>query len=333
MIDVHARPVAAPFQMGHGERASSTAFSRFLESSAPNRNDEPAEAMRPPREESPLQCDESLQNDGCNGQDVGLVADGRNEIVAEAGSGGNSADSSPGFELSDEAAWLSIIHVDQGNRLAGPQYGGEGRAWDSAIDCDGLMPVQDATHLRMHAPGGEEWVFRPWRLHAGSGLSYRGGNGLSCLMDGSGALGLALQAGAGKSSGVFVDAFIEGGSPALRESQPAFSLHGDTVIRSGGGNGADPSDPGACGGRRTGAWVHWSQRMLRWNAGAMDDDGTTAWVRDFFLESDEVPVLVASLRAFSAGQGMSLSRIMINGREAWAAAGYSQHMERGRDGC
>lgn len=80
------------------------------------------------------------------------------------------------------------------------------------------------------------------------------------------------------------------------------------------------------------AWAHWAQRMLRWNAGAMGDESATAWVRDFFLEADEMLSLVASLQAFSAGQGISLGRIMINGREAWAAAGYSQHMERGRDG-
>jgi hypothetical protein len=81
----------------------------------------------------------------------------------------------------------------------------------------------------------------------------------------------------------------------------------------------DPADPLEMGARLPASWIQWSQRLLRWNAGTTDGEGTTAWVRDYSLDPSDVPGLLASLRAVSEQQGLTLHRIMINGHEAWTS--------------
>jgi len=61
----------------------------------------------------------------------------------------------------------------------------------------------------------------------------------------------------------------------------------------------------------------WSERSLRFTP---QRDGTAiAWVRDYRLESREVPRLMEALRGEARAKGVSLSKIMLNGREAWSS--------------
>jgi hypothetical protein len=63
----------------------------------------------------------------------------------------------------------------------------------------------------------------------------------------------------------------------------------------------------------------WSERSLRFTP---QRDGTAiAWVRDYRLESREIPRLMEALRGEAKTKGMSLSKIMLNGREAWSSRG------------
>ncbi len=61
----------------------------------------------------------------------------------------------------------------------------------------------------------------------------------------------------------------------------------------------------------------WSERSLRFTP---QRDGTAiAWVRDYRLESHEMPRLMEALRGEAKAKGMSLNKIMLNGREAWSS--------------
>jgi hypothetical protein len=61
----------------------------------------------------------------------------------------------------------------------------------------------------------------------------------------------------------------------------------------------------------------WSERSLRFTP---QRDGTAiAWVRDYRLESREMPRLMEALRGEAKAKGLLLSKIMLNGREAWSS--------------
>jgi hypothetical protein len=63
----------------------------------------------------------------------------------------------------------------------------------------------------------------------------------------------------------------------------------------------------------------WSERSLRFTP---QRDGTAiAWVRDYRLESREAPRLIEALRGEAKAKGLLLSKIMLNGREAWSSRG------------
>ena len=59
----------------------------------------------------------------------------------------------------------------------------------------------------------------------------------------------------------------------------------------------------------------WSERLVRW----ISDPGqrVTAWVRDYGLESTDMPALIRDLLEHASGQSVQLARIVVNGQECW----------------
>jgi len=338
MIDVRVNPATVPVPIESGQRKPAQDFCRFLESSARERSSEAADAARLPYGEAPGHAPIlPVLNDGC-GKPEGMVAEGECAGVIEVAmddtvAGARSPDLWSVVDAGTVTPSIQTVAVEA--RFAEQEAGYEKGSDGSFAGSGALVSIQDAPQMQMRTgPECEEWVLRPWRLQAGTGLSYRSGNSLPFQMDGNTFAAAADGPSAGEGKASLIGSAGERVWPVLQENLPVVPAHGGAMllIAGNGADGADPYAQAVIGSWNKGAWVHWAQRLLRWNAGATESENATAWVRDFSLEADEMPSLVASLRAFSAGQGISLGRIVVNGREAWAAAGYSQHMERKGDG-
>ena len=193
------------------------------------------------------------------------------------------------------------------------------------------VPAQQIEQpVRVQAQVGadaQEWIIRPWRLQANTGLSFRSSGASNPMGVGDTPLVPAnLRHGTqpGRTT-AGADPREAGGLPArwrtaLRLPIQLEASHGR--IAADEVNGADPVETRS---GQLAALMHWSQRMLRWsggNAGA----GVTAWVRDYALMAGELPVLLEALVAMATEQGISLARIVVNGHEAWSAG--AQHMTR-----
>lgn len=333
MIDVLEKPVAAPPPSGQGQRRPTKNFDSFLGSCLLVGGEANDSACLPHDQNSQLAAAASSAADSIGEQRGGLDAGGHVSDMDGMPSGITDPNSWP----VDDAAVVSLSQQPETGELRHIN----GEKPDGNICIDGSMgnlgsePVRESLRVQVQAGQGcEEWIFRPWRLQAGAGLSYRGENSMQCRMEES-ALSFALNGiDTGRSTVQFVRSDEAPASSTVQKMPLACSARGVPIFAdaSDGAAGADPLSPTNAGSLKRGVWIHWAQRMLRWNAGAGEGEDSTAWVRDFSLEADEMPSLVASLRSFSAGQGISLGRIMVNGREAWAAAGYSQHMERNGNG-
>lgn len=195
------------------------------------------------------------------------------------------------------------------------------------IGQSGSRSADDSGALRLRMPVGSErgeWILRPWRLQADGRLSYRGSVVLPYQVDAKDTTVMSTLAsdrpGMSSTASVAYALF----STSWLDS-PQFPLPAKAVLRNAETEGGDPFVASLSERGYMGAWNQWSQRMLRWKAGLTDGEDAVAWVRDYFLETNEIPGLVASLRAFSTGQGISLGRVMINGHEAWAATDHSRH--------
>lgn len=353
MIDVRVNPATVPVLIESGQRKAAMDFGRLLEPSSPRGSGEAANLARLPYAEEPRHVPMwPVLNDGVGEQEEAGGNDGRMGILEVATSdAATGACSRNAWPVPDVGATKALINAVALEVIPAGQDAGRGRGRscpfvesDGAVLIQGMpdaqvqnaprMQVQDAPHTQVQAGADrEEWIFRPWHLQAGTGLSYRGGNFLS-FPDGNTLIAATNAPSAGQGKAPLIDP--AGGRiwSAPQENLPFFPAHGGAMLLIAGNSadGAKAYAPTAVGSWNKSGWIHWAQRLLRWNADAMEGDDATAWVRDFSLEADEIPSLVASLRAFSAGQGISLGRIVINGREAWAAAGYSQHMERKGDG-
>lgn len=338
MIDVRVNPATVPVPIESGQQKPAQDFRRFLESNARERGSEAADAARLQYGDAPGHAPILPVLNGEFGKPEGMVAEGECAGVIEVAMDDTVAGAhSPDLWLVVDAGTVtpSIKTVAVEARFAEQEAGYEKGSDGSFAGSGALVSIQDASQMQMRTgPECEEWVLRPWRLQAGTGLSYRSGNSLPFQMDGNtfAAAIDGLSACEGKAPSI--GSAGERVWPVLQENLPVVPAHGGAMllIAGNGADGADSYAQAVIGSWNKGAWVHWAQRLLRWNAGATESENATAWVRDFSLGADEVPSLVASLRAFSAGQGISLGRIVVNGREAWAAAGYSQHMERKGDG-
>lgn len=170
----------------------------------------------------------------------------------------------------------------------------------------------------------QDWFIRPWRLQANAGLSFRSDRPSAAAAPASATLlaGAMPRAEHMHAAAAGVAAFDEGSLPARWKNLLRLPVHVESASARMEADGIDASDPAAAKSGEVAAWLHWSQRMLRWNGNAAGAGGVTAWVRDYSLDASEIPALVRSLAALSAEQGFLLERVMVNGHEAWAATGY-----------
>jgi hypothetical protein len=63
---------------------------------------------------------------------------------------------------------------------------------------------------------------------------------------------------------------------------------------------------------------YWTERSLRFTR--QQDGSSVAWLRDFRITSAEAPRLVALALSDAKAKGLKLSRIMLNGQEAWSSS-------------
>jgi hypothetical protein len=68
--------------------------------------------------------------------------------------------------------------------------------------------------------------------------------------------------------------------------------------------------------------VQWSERALRFSRDG--GKGVTAWLRDYRLKESELGQVLGSLTAHTREQGMTLQRIVLNGREVWTSSAHPQ---------
>jgi len=61
----------------------------------------------------------------------------------------------------------------------------------------------------------------------------------------------------------------------------------------------------------------WSERSLRFTR--QPDGGSVAWLRDYRMGKGEASQMVDAILKQASAQGVTLSRIMLNGREAWTS--------------
>jgi hypothetical protein len=67
----------------------------------------------------------------------------------------------------------------------------------------------------------------------------------------------------------------------------------------------------------TSAPAYWSERSLRFTR--QRDGGHVAWLRDFRLSDAEASHLIQFVLQDAKAKGVALSKIMLNGREAWSS--------------
>jgi hypothetical protein len=63
--------------------------------------------------------------------------------------------------------------------------------------------------------------------------------------------------------------------------------------------------------------AYWAERSLRFTRHA--DGKSVAWLRDFRADESELPQLIAMAISDAKAKGLTLSKIMLNGREAWSS--------------
>ncbi len=188
----------------------------------------------------------------------------------------------------------------------------------AAASTEGRAAV--VVRLDAQAPGQREQLLAsPWHLLAGDHLSQMIAGGKRI------ALAIGMQASAAQQPLAGHALFTEGKTAdvdtvdplSMRQPGPMASM------RAGVPAEAFPETEDAIRGTpsrigQSGAFVAWPLRLLRWLADGNQD--ITAWLRDYNLSDSSADAVVRQLRTLSEGQGVRLSRIVLNGRELWRAS-------------
>lgn len=167
-------------------------------------------------------------------------------------------------------------------------------------------------HLR-GAGGEREVVATPWRLMASGHLAQR--------IDGVGALASASPAAATQAAAAGAHAVepADGGatlptlSAGLLQGAPAVALLAAATQASERATGSGAVEHAR---RATSpAASEWRARWMKW----FERDGRdpTVWLRDFRLDDAQAGRVVDDLRTLAREHGLSLDRIVVNGRERW----------------
>ena len=192
---------------------------------------------------------------------------------------------------------------------------------DSAVSIEtGEVPSAGETvvqfHFR-HGPGGLEVVSVPWRLAAHGTLSQRGANEpaawpVATTVPASEQLSGSLRPSSDQAvPGMHAPARLPGMREVLRAT-PIASRHNVA-----GSADLDASPPSLAGSAPAAVARPWLARMVRWLEQKGHDPAV--WVRDYRLEPAEAGELAAALRMQAREHGITLERIVVNGRELWNA--------------
>ena len=167
--------------------------------------------------------------------------------------------------------------------------------------------------FHLHGAGGErEVVVTPWRLIASGHLAQR--------IDGVATLDTAsTPARTNTATGWTTSVANEDGtalptlSAGLMQAGPGAAASvaaTQSAERSVGGGAIEhtrrASSPAAS---------EWLARWMKWFE--RDGHDRTVWLRDFRLDDDQTGRVVDDLRTLAREQGLSLDRIVVNGRERW----------------
>jgi hypothetical protein len=169
-----------------------------------------------------------------------------------------------------------------------------------------------------HRSGSVELIALPWRLVATGQLAHlfashgSAGTAATAQVHAAGARpaipGMAASAFATRSSIEAIDDARVAGDANSRLPASA-ALAAPDSVQSGPEDGAEHASVHGH------AALPWTARLMRWvesNGGA-----ATIWLRDYHLDENGLPHLVASLRAAAGDAGLRLDRIVINGKTQW----------------
>ena len=263
------------------------------------------------------------------------------EAVAAIETAGASGDAAvlaqrriPPIEIPESAALdQAVVTAEKGSLPQPPTVAARPHAPDPVPPGKAMPLVLEASPPHVQEPvllqtrigqDSQDWLIRPWRLQANAGLSFRSDRPSAVVASASATLlaGAMPRADHMRATAAGVVAFDESSLPARWKNLLRLPVHVESASARMEADGIDASGLAEARGGEMAAWLHWSQRMLRWNGNAAGAGGVTAWVRDYSLDASEIPALVRSLAALSAEQGFLLERVMVNGHEAWAATGY-----------
>lgn len=168
-------------------------------------------------------------------------------------------------------------------------------------------------HLR-DANGAQEVVVAPWRLVASGHLAQRiDGAGLPTAMAMPTPFAASAASAVADASALDAGAALptlSAGAARLPVGGVAFAAVAESEDRTRGGGAIEHAR------RATSpAASEWLARWMKW----FERDGRdpTIWLRDFRLDDDQASRVVDDLRSAARELGLSLDRIVVNGRERW----------------
>ncbi len=181
-------------------------------------------------------------------------------------------------------------------------------------------PVNSEVRINKHASavaGDVELVSMPWRLQANAALSYQSNaERLKNTENASNEIGMPPQTTPVRASNKGQLPNTAGYAAASENSEMDKSLAFYRVSEAASALVSVFENARVTRADSRASLVMWPQRVLHWLS---DGDATTAWVRDYTLDSASTGTLVEALRCFSEQQGFTLRRIMLNGHEVWRA--------------
>jgi hypothetical protein len=166
-----------------------------------------------------------------------------------------------------------------------------------------------------HHSGSVELIALPWRLVATGRLAhFVASQGSAGPREPHAAGARSCNAGVAARPSATLPS-IEAVGEALvaeeGEGKPAVSaaLAICDAVESGSDDNAVPAST------QSNAALPWTARLMRWIEA--NDGAATLWLRDYRLEENGIPHLVATLRTAAGEAGMRLDRVVINGRTHW----------------
>jgi hypothetical protein len=168
--------------------------------------------------------------------------------------------------------------------------------------------------------GESEIVSLPWRLIANAAVAQNIG-GCSLYAQSPADIAALTQASALLRAGTAATAQMSAsaGYSAANMADSAMTMFGASAAslqyRAMHGNTA--ADALSADAAPQPALAQWLMRWIKWIE--RDGHAPALWLRDFRMDDAQTVRIVDALRSFASEQGLSLERIVVNGREYWRA--------------